>query len=117
MPSPEGTPNFRGALKALQDLQKMAKVPIILKEVGCGINVKTLQRLRAECGIEYFDLSGAGGTDWGRIEGGRSTKEQILYSAAETFRNWGQSLSYCLEQAINSSLPGICGPRAACAVA
>ncbi len=101
---PEGTPRFRGAIKCLAQLVEISKVPVVIKEVGCGINVKTIQRLQQECGISYFDLSGAGGTHWGRIEGGRSNKDQILYSAAESFRSWGQSLSFCLEHATRAEL-------------
>lgn len=87
---PEGTPFFRGALKALELLVSKLQVPVIVKEVGCGISMSTMQRL-ASIGVQYLDVSGAGGTHWGRIEGARSQAQDIRAQAAETFAQWGIS--------------------------
>ena len=64
---PEGTPQFRGAWDALQNLAKNFSIPIIVKETGCGFAQSTVQRL-FEIGIAVVDISGVGGTHWGRIE-------------------------------------------------
>jgi isopentenyl-diphosphate delta-isomerase len=35
---PEGTPQFKGGLAALQNLTSQLKVPVVLKETGCGFS-------------------------------------------------------------------------------
>lgn len=87
---PEGTPQFKGGLKALKHLCSTLSVPVILKETGCGFSKKTLEALSG-IGLFAVDISGYGGTHWGRIEGDRINKEHFLYGAAEAFKNWGIS--------------------------
>ncbi|MYE07963.1 MAG: type 2 isopentenyl-diphosphate Delta-isomerase [Oligoflexia bacterium] len=87
---PEGTPQFKGGLSALCDLCKNLSVPVILKETGCGFSQNTLQDLSG-IGLFAVDLSGYGGTHWGRIEGNRIDKEHFLYGIAEVFKDWGIS--------------------------
>jgi isopentenyl-diphosphate delta-isomerase len=84
---PEGTPQFKGGLKALKKLAKFLPVPVIVKETGCGFAKSTLERLQ-DCGVAAVDVSGLGGTHWGRIEGFRNPE---LKSVAETFSTWGIS--------------------------
>lgn len=87
---PEGTPQFKGGLKALESLVKTLNVPVIVKETGCGISPATLNRLHAT-GVAAVDVSGLGGTHWGRIEGARSQTNSWQAEAAETFADWGIS--------------------------
>lgn len=87
---PEGTPNFKGGFKALQRVVKELSMPVIVKETGCGFSESTLQRLR-DTGVAVIDISGAGGTHWGRVEGARSqSANQDLYrQASKTYGRWG----------------------------
>lgn len=85
---PEGTPKFRGAHEALSRLVREIGLPVVVKETGCGFSAKTLERLRG-MGLAAVDVSGNGGTHWGRVEGGRSGQGSIRREAAETFRDWG----------------------------
>lgn len=85
---PEGTPNFKGAWLALEKLVRALPVPVVIKETGCGFSSKTLQRLE-QMGVAAVDVSGLGGTHWGRIEGHRAEADSIRQLAAETFRHWG----------------------------
>lgn len=87
---PEGTPRFRGGLAALEKLCAQLSVPVILKETGCGFSLKTLARLQ-ETGLAAIDVSGRGGTHWGRVESQRLSAEQIQFSAGKTFADWGIS--------------------------
>lgn len=87
---PEGTPYFRGGLERIASLVKELSLPIIVKETGCGFSQSTLRRL-SETGIAAVDVSGYGGTHWGRIEGQRSAQGSILHEAAKTFADWGVS--------------------------
>ncbi len=85
---PEGTPFFKGGYAAIEKLSKTLTVPVILKETGCGFSANTLLKLN-HLPIAAVDISGLGGTHWGRIEGARSPKNHLLALAAKTFQHWG----------------------------
>lgn len=85
---PEGTPTFKGAWHALAELVKALPLPVIVKETGCGFSRATLTRLN-DLGVAAVDVSGLGGTHWGRIEGHRAVDEPMRHQASATFRNWG----------------------------
>lgn len=87
---PEGTPFFRGGLEALSKFCQKSPVPVILKEVGCGFSESTLLKL-TETGVAAVDVSGAGGTHWGRVEASRWSSESMERQMAETFKDWGHS--------------------------
>ncbi|MBO9666337.1 MAG: type 2 isopentenyl-diphosphate Delta-isomerase [Bdellovibrio sp.] len=87
---PEGTPSFKNSLIAIENLVKQAKVPVVIKEVGCGFSTDTLKRLEGT-GIAAVDVAGKGGTHWGRVEGYRSEENEMLYQVAQTYANWGIS--------------------------
>lgn len=86
---PEGTPQFKGGLQAIERLANALDVPIIIKETGCGVSQSTMKRLN-NTGITALDVSGFGGTHWGRIEGLR-TQDNQRSTTAQTFKNWGIS--------------------------
>lgn len=85
---PEGTTNFKGCWDALAQLVKTLPTPIIIKETGCGFAKETLLRLH-DLGVAAVDVSGVGGTHWGRIEGHRAANDLLRHQTADTFRNWG----------------------------
>jgi len=85
---PEGTPEFKGCLVALEQTVKQLHLPIIVKETGCGFSPLTLQRLH-EIGVDAVDVSGLGGTHWGRIEGHRAAATSHARRAAQVFGAWG----------------------------
>jgi isopentenyl-diphosphate delta-isomerase len=90
---PEGTPNFRGAFAALAQLIRELELPVVLKETGCGFSRATLARIAenlSPLGLAGVDVSGLGGTHWGRIEGARAEEKSRFAKAAETFANWGE---------------------------
>ena len=95
---PEGTPQFKGGLKALEKICKESPVPVVLKETGCGFSKETLRRV-SNIGLAAIDLSGYGGTHWGRIEGGRAEASSPQRTAAQTFKGWGISTVESLEAA------------------
>jgi isopentenyl-diphosphate delta-isomerase len=85
---PEGTPSFKGSWRALADLVRALSLPVVVKETGCGFSRQTLARLN-DMGVTAVDVSGLGGTHWGRIEGHRAVHEPLRHKASTTFRNWG----------------------------
>ncbi len=90
---PEGTPQFKGGLKALSALAdgiaKRYQIPLVLKEVGCGFSAATLQKLQS-LGLAAVDVSGLGGTHWGRVETERMPVGE-LKNTGQTYSNWGIS--------------------------
>jgi isopentenyl-diphosphate delta-isomerase len=78
----EGTPQFKGGIKALEKLCSAIKLPVILKETGCGFSINTLKKLK-NIGLYAIDVSGFGGTHFGRIEQARNKNR------TNTFNNWG----------------------------
>ncbi len=92
---PEGTPNYKGGLMRIAQLVKELRVPVVVKETGCGFSAKTLTRLK-EAGVAAVDVGGFGGTHWGRIEGERAGDGAIQFEAAKTFADWGVSTADAL---------------------
>lgn len=101
---PEGTPQFKGAWKALAQAVSRLSVPLVVKETGCGFSESTLIRLR-DVGIAALDVSGLGGTHWGRIEGDRAAEHSLAQETAQLFKNWGMTTLESLSVAKNLSLP------------
>lgn len=111
---PEGTPQFKGCLQALGRLIDDLTLPIIVKETGCGFSTQTLRKLN-ELGVAAVDVSGLGGTHWGRIEGQRALQDSVQARAAKTFKNWGidtlQSVKNALSIQPNFEIWGSGGVR------
>lgn len=87
---PEGTPRFRNVVESLRALSKRLSVPIVIKETGCGFSDRALIKL-ADLALAAIDVSGRGGTHWGRIEGRRAPETSLAARAAETFADWGET--------------------------
>ena len=84
---PEGDRDFRGVFDCIAELTKAFPVPVLVKEVGAGMDPQTAKRL-AGTGVRAIDVGGRGGTSWGWIEGLRSADPQVL-DLAQNFRDWG----------------------------
>jgi len=97
---PEGTPEFRGGLTAIERLCNELEIPVVVKETGCGFSKSTLRRLSG-IGVAAVDISGLGGTHWGRIEGQRSSTDSIQFEAAKTFSNWGVTTTQSVLNAVS----------------
>lgn len=98
----EGTPRFRGGLKAIENLVRELDCPVVVKETGCGISGPTAHRL-FEVGVRAIDVAGRGGTHWGRIEGVRAASNPagaVKSLAAESLGNWGLSTVESLRQVL-----------------
>lgn len=81
---PEGDTDFSGLLTKLGEIARELEVPVIAKEIGCGISGDTARAL-AEQGIRIIDTAGLGGTSWARIEARRADDVEI----GELFVDWG----------------------------
>jgi isopentenyl-diphosphate delta-isomerase len=96
---PEGTPQFKGCWQALANLVSHLPVPVVVKETGCGFSESTLKRLN-DVGVAAVDVSGLGGTHWGRIEGWRAESDPVRSQAAQTFKNWGINTVKSVQNAV-----------------
>lgn len=80
---PEGEREFRSWKKNLENYATKMPVPVVLKEVGFGMDLKTIQMAHA-FGIKTFDISGRGGTSFAFIENQRGGGRSYL-------NEWGQT--------------------------
>ena len=67
---PEGEREFRSWKQHLADYVTKMSVPVVLKEVGFGMDLKTIETAY-DLGIKTFDISGRGGTSFAYIENQR----------------------------------------------
>ncbi|WP_378955517.1 type 2 isopentenyl-diphosphate Delta-isomerase [Pelosinus sp. sgz500959] len=79
----EGDRDFSGYLTNIAHIAEQVSVPVIVKEVGCGIG-KEQAHLLAEIGIKAIDIGGMGGTNFLAIEGARSQ-----LSISQELLSWG----------------------------
>jgi isopentenyl-diphosphate delta-isomerase len=84
----EGTPRFRGSLQSLTELCSEIDLPVLLKETGSGMSRSFLERVR-NLRVHALDVSGLGGTHWGRVEGLRAGDESMERTLGQTFGDWG----------------------------
>lgn len=74
---PEGDHNFGNILlNKFSDLIKELKIPIIVKEVGHGLSMEVVRSFRA-IGVKFFDVAGACGTNWIKVEALRNPENSV----------------------------------------
>jgi isopentenyl-diphosphate delta-isomerase len=81
---PEGQCNFSGLLPKIGEVVREVGVPVVVKEIGCGISETTARALASQ-GVRIVDTAGVGGTSWARIEAQRAGDLEI----GELFAGWG----------------------------
>lgn len=70
---PEGDRDFHW-LNKIKMIRNQVNIPIIIKEVGFGLDTNTIHILKNE-GINYFDIAGSGGTNFAQIENARNQND------------------------------------------
>ncbi len=101
---PEGDRRFRGLLHQIGDVVEALDVPVIVKEVGCGISAAVARRL-ARVGVTWIDTAGVGGTSWARIEAARAADRGL----GETFARWGIPTPEAIRQVSGVAGVGVIG--------
>ncbi|MBU1348266.1 MAG: type 2 isopentenyl-diphosphate Delta-isomerase [Alphaproteobacteria bacterium] len=84
---PEGDRDWWGVGAALEALVRRLDAPVVVKETGAGLSARTARRL-VEMGVAAIDVAGAGGANWGLIEGERAT-DPADKAHALAFADWG----------------------------
>ena len=98
---PEGDRDWWGVGAALAALIADLDVPVLVKETGAGISAHTAQRLVA-MGAAGLDVAGAGGTNWGLIEGARGEDSRERDHAA-AFADWGIPTARAIAEVRNAA--------------
>ncbi|AXJ12790.1 type 2 isopentenyl-diphosphate Delta-isomerase [Streptococcus pluranimalium] len=80
---PEGEREFRSWKENLANYAKYMPVPIMLKEVGFGLDLRSME-MAYDLGVRAFDISGRGGTSFAYIENERGGDRSYL-------NEWGQT--------------------------
>jgi len=92
---PEGDRNWRGVLTAIEKAVRDLPCPVLVKEVGAGINLPVAQKLQ-NVGVRHIDVACAAGTSWARIEAERLPEEaRDIY---EPFLDWGHLITDILPE-------------------
>lgn len=91
---PNGDTNFSGILKKVEQLIKQIQIPIFIKEVGHGLDAKTIENL-VNIGVSGIDVAGANGTSWAWIE----SKRKGVDTFSEWFKDFGITIEQSLEYA------------------
>jgi len=87
---PHGDRDFSRGLETIARLVADLKLPIVVKETGCGLSPQVARRLRS-VGVKHLDVSGAGGTSWVGVETKRAEAKGDVagQSLGETLWEWG----------------------------
>lgn len=86
---PEGEPTYRGVLERIRELTKQLNLPVIVKEVGCGISKEVALKLQL-ANVAAINVAGAGGTSWAGIESYRAQGVDVAKAElGEAFWDWG----------------------------
>ncbi|WP_100372683.1 type 2 isopentenyl-diphosphate Delta-isomerase [Bacillus sp. FJAT-45037] len=93
---PEGDRDFTDTLKRIESIREAVDVPLIVKEVGYGMNMKTTKQL-ADIGIEIVDVGGYGGTNFSKIENERRARKLSF------FDEWGIETTSSILEAKNGA--------------
>lgn len=94
----EGERSFGGLLDNVRGIRDVCPVPLIAKEVGFGFSRESITRLH-QAGIDIFDCSGRGGTNFIAIE---NRRQGMLTS---DLNEWGLSSAASLAEAVDTGLP------------
>ena len=107
---PEGDRNFIGVVDGLRRAVEGLSVPVIAKETGCGLSKRTLEKIKST-GVEWVDVSGAGGTTWVGVEVLRTPPAQR--DVGQQFWEWGipTAASICWAREMGFNIIGSGGLR------
>ena len=102
---PEGDRDWWGVGAALEALIRRLEVAVVVKETGAGISARTAQRLFA-MGVAAIDVAGAGGANWGLIEGERATEPADKVHAL-AFADWGIPTTQAIQSVRDACPEGV----------
>ncbi|RLG77380.1 MAG: type 2 isopentenyl-diphosphate Delta-isomerase [Thermoprotei archaeon] len=99
-----GDKDLKGVEERIAEIVDRISVPVMIKEVGCGLSREVVFRLR-RLGVKIFDVAGAGGTNWIAIEIIRGVKRGKV--VGRELREWGIPTAAAVVEARNGA-PDAC---------
>lgn len=90
---PEGDTDFRSLLSHIAEIRRELDVPVMVKEVGAGLSADDVRKL-VDCGVQFVDVAGSGGTSWSLIEHHRRSKPASRLG--KVFQDWGNPTPHVL---------------------
>lgn len=93
---PEGDTRWKGLLGKIETVCRQLPIPVIVKEVGCGLSEQAAMQL-AYAGVAALDTAGAGGTSWAAVEYHRAPTA-FHARVAQAFADWGIPTAESLQQ-------------------
>ena len=100
----DGDTNFSDLLRKIGKLCSNFPVPVIVKEVGWGIQPELAKKL-TDAGVFMIDAAGAGGTSWSQVES-LIDESGISAKIAAPFADWGIPTAECI-RSIHQKYPEI----------
>lgn len=99
---PEGSTDFGNLLSEISSITRTLDIPVIAKEVGCGISAQAA-RMLVDAGVSVIDVAGAGGLNWQKVEEVRYRRQfgednRFSPEALEELLEWGIPTAHCLMQ-------------------
>ena len=86
--------DFRNLLVKIEKICRFLPVPVVVKEVGCGISAPIARKL-VEVGVAAIDVAGAGGTLWSEVER-LCLRTRRQKNIAGAFSSWGIPTAECI---------------------
>ena len=99
-----GDLNWSGILKKIEEITHALDQPVLVKEVGWGINRQIFKALE-DVGVAAVDVAGAGGTSWSQVEMYRQVDPKLRRIASD-FRSWGLTTVACLTDILGDGKAG-----------
>ncbi|MEM1946103.1 MAG: type 2 isopentenyl-diphosphate Delta-isomerase [Candidatus Caldarchaeum sp.] len=99
---PDGRARFKNLFKKVSEIKKELSIPIIIKEIGCGLSREVVLK-GDEAGVDVFDVAGSGGTNWTLIEMIRADESGAYDKRrlAEVFLEWGIPTAAAVLEAVS----------------
>lgn len=99
-----GDTNFGGLLARIEAVCAALLVPVIVKEVGCGLSAQVARQL-ADAGVAGLDVAGVGGTSWAKVEAACAASD-VRRETALQFAEWGIPTAESLVQ-VRAAVPDL----------
>lgn len=84
----DGDRDFGRVLRIIGELVEGLGMPVIVKETGCGLSPQSAQALH-KVGVQFVDVSGAGGTSWVAVERHRAVPASREQKLGDEYWDWG----------------------------
>ena len=98
-----GDRDFRGLVQAIGGLVAASRVPVIVKETGCGLSPQAA-RVLVEAGVHAVDTAGAGGTSWVAVEAMRAAAGSDAAALGQELWDWGLPTAVSVAACVDAGL-------------